>query len=66
MCKSSNHILNNVDLVYVWCLKYMCEYTTMVFAAGGEGIMLRQPKSLYENGASRSLLKFKVCNNGLG
>lgn len=31
-----------------------------IFKFGGEGIVLREPKSQYENGRSHKLLKYKV------
>lgn len=29
---------------------------------GGEGVMIRRPNSLYQNGRSLSLFKIKVCS----
>lgn len=29
---------------------------------GGEGVILRKPKSFYEHGRTQSLLKLKVCS----
>lgn len=31
-----------------------------ILEEGGEGVILRRPYSLYENGRSRALYKFKV------
>ena len=38
-------------------------YSKQIIIGGGEGVMLRKPRSLYENGRSHSVLKFKVCGN---
>ena len=38
----------------------MYKYANSIIKRGGEGIMLRQPASHYENGKSTALLKFKV------
>ena len=34
-----------------------------IIADGGEGVVLRKPKSFYEQGRSPSLLKIKVYKN---
>jgi len=39
--------------------KHMHKYASAVIGQGGEGVILRKPNSLYENGKSRQLLKFK-------
>lgn len=38
----------------------MKKYAGVIISANGEGVMLREPKSLYENGRSHSVLKYKV------
>jgi len=38
----------------------MVSFTNTIIGAGGEGSMLRKPNSLYENGRSHSVLKYKV------
>jgi DNA ligase-1 len=35
------------------------EYFDSIIAKGGEGVMLREPQSLYKAGRSESLRKFK-------
>jgi DNA ligase-1 len=35
------------------------QYFDSIIAKGGEGVMLREPKSLYKAGRSPSLCKFK-------
>jgi ATP-dependent DNA ligase len=35
------------------------EYFDSIIAKGGEGVMLREPQSLYKSGRSNSLRKFK-------
>jgi len=44
VCKSKEHLMEELD---------------SVIAKGGEGVMLRDPESLYENRRSASLLKVK-------
>ena len=39
----------------------MKNYSDVILSEGGEGVILRKPKSLYENGKSENLLKYKVC-----
>lgn len=38
----------------------MHAYATQVISGGGEGVMIRKPLSMYENGRSHSVLKYKV------
>jgi len=38
----------------------MKEYAEKIVERGGEGVVLRAPGSLYENGRSHSILKYKV------
>ena len=38
----------------------MCSYLNSIIHAKGEGVMLRRPRSLYEHGKSRAVLKAKV------
>lgn len=40
----------------------MRHYAEAIIGLGGEGVMLREPSSLYENGRSHSVLKFKVSS----
>jgi DNA ligase-1 len=35
------------------------EYFSDIIAKGGEGVMLREPQSIYKTGRSQSLRKFK-------
>lgn len=44
--------------------KDMYNYSNIIIKEGGEGVMLRKPYSLYENGNSKSLLKFKNMIDG--
>ena len=39
----------------------MWECAKQIIEKGGEGVMLRKPESLYENGRSGAILKYKVC-----
>jgi DNA ligase-1 len=38
---------------------HLKEYFDSIIAKGGEGVMLREPQSLYKSGRSNSLRKFK-------
>lgn len=40
----------------------MKAYASTIFDKGGEGVMIRKPSSMYENGRSHSVLKYKVHN----
>ena len=40
--------------------KKLIQITAFVMDHGGEGSVIRKPRSVYENGRSDSLLKFKV------
>jgi len=44
-------------------IDYLMKALTLMDAAGGEGLMLRQPESLYEAGRSHSLLKVKTFHD---
>jgi ATP-dependent DNA ligase len=37
------------------------EYFEEIVKKGGEGVMLRKPNSMYEEGRSKGLKKYKVC-----
>ena len=37
----------------------MKDYFSSILAKGGEGVMLRDPQSLYKPGRSESMLKYK-------
>jgi DNA ligase-1 len=39
--------------------KHLQEFFNKIIAKGGEGVMLREPQSLYKAGRSESLRKFK-------
>jgi len=43
---------------------HMDKYTQEIIQSGGEGVVLRKPNSLYENGRSHSVLKYKVMRDG--
>lgn len=45
------------------CMNYnnLMKYAKEIIEHGGEGVILRKPKSLYEHGRTNSLIKFKVC-----
>lgn len=36
-------------------------FASAIIESGGEGVMLRNPTSVYKHGKSLSLLKYKVC-----
>lgn len=38
----------------------MLKISAQIIVEGGEGVMLRKPRSLYELGRSHSILKYKV------
>ena len=38
----------------------MKQYAEVIVSMGGEGVMVRKPYSLYENGRSHSVFKYKV------
>lgn len=38
----------------------MKQYTAKIVGERGEGVMLRKPRSFYENGRSLSVVKYKV------
>jgi len=42
----------------------MLLYCQYIVAGGGEGVMLRKPASVYENGRSHCVLKYKVKRDG--
>lgn len=46
-----------------YIFKDMKRYADIIFLAGGEGVMLRMPHSLYEYGKSRKVIKYKVRAN---
>ena len=48
-----------VDLVYCNGKTHLKEYFDSIIAKGGEGVMLREPHSLYKAGRSDSLRKYK-------
>ena len=48
-----------VDFVRCEGEEHMRKFTAEVAAKGGEGIVLREPGSLYKPGKSKSVLKFK-------
>lgn len=41
--------------------KQLIAYSKEILEHGGEGVILRKPKSTYEHGRSSSLIKYKVC-----
>jgi len=43
---------------------YMKQYKKTICTEGGEGVMLRKPKSYYENGRSHSIIKYKKKKDG--
>jgi len=45
-------------------LSHIEEYVSEILRRGGEGIMLRKPESLYENGRSHYILKYKKSRDG--
>lgn len=47
-------------------MKHLVFFTEKVLENGGEGIIARKPESLYENGRSSDLLKFKVLHRDGG
>lgn len=42
--------------------EYLLNYLDLVLSQGGEGLMLRQPQSMYKAGIVNTLLKVKVSN----
>jgi len=44
--------------------KHVDEYMIEITKVGGEGAMLRKPCSVYENGRSHSLIKYKAMRDG--
>jgi DNA ligase-1 len=50
-----------VETVFCKGKEHLKEYFEKIIKKGGEGVMLRKPKSLYEGGRSESLCKYKVC-----
>jgi len=43
--------------------EFMDQYAKIIIASGGEGVMLRKPRSVYENGRSHSILKYKTSRD---
>jgi DNA ligase-1 len=51
--------VNIVEMVKCRGKEHLKEYANDILAKGGEGVMLREPLSLYKRGRSTSLKKFK-------
>jgi ATP-dependent DNA ligase len=47
------------NLYFVKGKEHLKKYFDSIIAKGGEGVMLREPQSLYKAGRSESLRKFK-------
>jgi len=43
--------------------RFMDSYVKIISESGGEGVMLRKPNSVYENGRSHSILKYKTSKD---
>jgi len=69
-----SHLLNNVEREHPFIFvaprvtrnhaAHMETYARAITAGGGEGVILRKPQSLYENGRSHLLLKYKTHRDG--
>ena len=42
---------------------HLAKFFTQVINNKGEGVMLREPNSMYQGGRSNSMRKYKVCPN---
>lgn len=51
--------VNIVDSVTCTGKEHLKQYCDSIIAKGGEGVMLRDPQSLYKSGRSESMRKFK-------
>lgn len=57
-CTSTEHLQQFTKGIHCFCSVLLI--SPGILAEGGEGIILRNPKALYEHGRSRNILKFKV------
>lgn len=57
VCKSRDHLLEMLEGNFPY--KFSAKFQDTL-AAGGEGLVIRKPGSLYEVGRSNNLLKVKV------